>query len=363
MLVGGLSMRRLLMTLFACLAVPAAVLPAGAQNLTITPDPASPVDERARVKLTVGGAVTAQTSRAFRLVIQSEEGAGIVFADPSPSQDDFITFPADRPVEFRWEAKPGGRYTIVVVGRFVNGAAVERRSGSLTGFVVRAVPNPYHLAVTPPGGAAAGTPITLRAQSPPGQSVPPGLRCLFEAIPATGPAATAMSPQCAPAEMRLAAGTWRLRLVVHRGTNPRAVPTLADTVGVSEITGYRVGGAADAPPAAPGASGVTVSCPSQCEARGGLCVKGREDVMPCLPGGRCPGGYACTGGYCKQTPATSGPVVMCGPRGGCPPGLRCQGGQCRAPAPAHQLPFACSSNADCAPPFVCAGRECRRACP
>ncbi len=343
-------MRRLLMTLCVLLAGWTFVTAVEAQHVSVTAQPGAPVFEGTQVLLRVGVTSGAPgTPQGYRLVVQPDGGWPII-QSPSANPGEYAPYPSGGIPQYNWQATPPGTYTIIGVVRYSTGAT---ESGSLTGFVVRPT-NPYRLVADPASGATAVRPVKLLAQAVPGQSVPDGLHCLFEAVPASGNRTSMTSPACTSVEMRLGPGTWTLRLVVHRSSNPRRGPTLADTVGVSEIAGYAV---------TSGAPTATVACPAQCETRGGLCVKGREDVMPCLPGNRCPGGYTCTGGYCKQAPATAGLVIVCGPGRGCPPGMSCQSGQCRAPAPAHQFVFDCKTNADCAPPFVCAGRECRRSCP
>jgi hypothetical protein len=208
-----------------------------------------------------------------------------------------------------------------------------------------AAQNPYNFVVAPPSGATAGASVSLAAQAPPGQTPPPGLHCVYQAISFTLPAITEFSPQCGPVQVHLAAGAWRLRLIVHRGTNPRALPTQAETVSVQEVSSYRVGG-----------------CAAQCETVAGACVKPRGDVMPCV-NGRCPPGYACTSGFCRQVPVATGPVIACAANNNCPPGWTCSNHQCRAPAPA-ELAFSCRDNTDCGQGWICtAAKECRRTCP
>jgi hypothetical protein len=342
-------MRRPLMTLLALAAGWTFAAAAHAQNVTITPQPASPVDERTRVGFLVDVTPGAPAGeRSYRMEIRPEGGGALVRGEPSANPEDF-----QPRASFGWEAVPPGTYMVVVIVRFGSGPAASTQSASLRNFVVRPMPNPYHLVAEPASGATANSAITLRAQPPSGQSLPAGLHCLFEAIPPAGAPVGLSSPQCTPVQMRLGAGTWTLRLIVHRGTNPRAAPTLAETVGRSQIGGYTVAAAAGGT-AAPG-------CPSQCEARAGACVRPRENVMPCLAGGKCPLGYSCTTGFCRQT-VSSGPVIACGQGGRCPPGLTCRSGQCRAPAPTAQT-FTCTTNVDCANGWVCASGECRRTCP
>lgn len=291
-----------------------AASPAAAQNVSVTADPAYLVAEGNPVFIAIRVLPGAPGGNAtFRLEVWQEDGGPLVYSDPARAGEFGVSS------GFTWPARPAGRYMIIAKVRFQGS---PDQSASIRDYVVAGPRNPFALAVTPPNGTTAGSPITLEARLvEPGLSRPDGVGCWFDAIPATGSTVSAASPQCQPVTMRLTAGTWTLRLVVGRAS-PRTRPTLRDTLGTPEITGYVV--------TAPAAT--TPACPSGCEVRAGVCVKPRVALtfscttnIECGPGNVCRSGK-CTGGDIEPAPA-------CGPGGRCPAGTVCAGGTCRRPCP------------------------------